>query len=76
MLKKEGKGNKPNAAEALNDQDISMLWETGAFVTLSANIDHLVLQHQIELLTLPKTRIRADQDGVFGFPIELTDPEL
>ena len=45
-------------------------------VTLSANIDHLVLQHQIELLTLPKTRIRADQDGVFGFPIELTDPEL
>jgi len=46
------------------------------YVTLSVNIDHLVLPHQIELLTLPKTRIRADQDGAFGFPIELTDPEL
>ena len=31
MLKEEGKGNKPNAAEALDDQDISILWETGAF---------------------------------------------
>ncbi len=30
MLKKEGKGNKPNAAEALEEQEISILWETGA----------------------------------------------
>ena len=29
-LKKEGKGNKPNAADALEPADIEQLWESGA----------------------------------------------
>ncbi len=31
MLKKEGKGNKPNASEALDEQEVAVLWETEAF---------------------------------------------
>ena len=49
MLKKEGKGNKPNAAEALDDQDISILWETGAFgeKTLQNTVWYLLTMHMV-----------------------------
>jgi len=29
-LKKEGKGNKPNASESLESEDSERLWESGA----------------------------------------------
>ena len=36
-LKKQGKGNKPNAASPLNDEQVELLWENGQFGVRNPN---------------------------------------
>ena len=55
MLKKEGKGNKPNASEPLENEDIEQLWESGNL----GNSDSESLQNTVLFLLTLNMRNRG-----------------